>query len=114
MAATLGAFVASSPAHPAMIVAERVPGLQADKPARTVRGRMQPRPGAPEKDVEVAAHEVATDVPSIPAKQARLADDELVLGVVRDGHAIAYPVRYLAQHEVINSEIDDTPVARTW
>ena len=92
---------------------ERTAGEQDPKPDRTVRGRMQPRPGAPEQDVEVGVHQVPTHVPSVRA-EARLADDELVLGVVLEGTAIAYPVRYLAMHEVINSEVGDTAVAPTW
>ncbi len=82
--------------------------------SRTVRGRMQPRPGAPMGDVEVAVHQVPSDLPSVPAASADLRDSDLVLGVVVGGQPVAYPVRYLALFEVVNARVGDTPLAPTW
>ncbi len=81
---------------------------------RTVRGRMQARPGGPMEDVEVAVHEVPTDLPTVPAEEAPLEDDDLVLGVVVDAQAVAFPIRYLAMFEVVDSRVGETPVAPTW
>lgn len=81
---------------------------------RTVRGVMQPRPGAPAEDVEVKVHAVPVDPPSVPASEAKLPDDDLVLGVFVDGKAMAYPVRYLAVSEVVDDRVGTTPLAPTW
>lgn len=87
----------------------------AEKPAqRTVRGVMQTRPGGPLQKAEVAVHPVPTDLPLVPAAEAQLDDAELVLGVVLDGQAVAYPVRYLAMFEVVDARVGKTPVAPTW
>lgn len=81
---------------------------------RTVRGVMQPRPGAPAEEVEVKVHAVPVDPPSVPAAEADLPDDDLVIGVVVDSRAMAYPVRYLALSEVVDDRVGDTPVAPSW
>lgn len=81
---------------------------------RTVRGVMQPRPGAPAEEVEVKVHPVPVDPPSMPAAEAELPDDDLVLGVVVDGQAMAYPVRYLALSEVVDDRVEETPLAPSW
>lgn len=81
---------------------------------QSVRGRMQPRPGAPEEDVEVEVHEVPVNPPSVDADDAGLHDDELVVGVVVDGQPMAYPIRYLATTEVVDDTVGDTALAPTW
>ncbi|MEL6983731.1 MAG: DUF3179 domain-containing (seleno)protein, partial [Actinomycetota bacterium] len=43
-----------------------------------------------------------------------MTDDELVLGVVIDGEAVAYPVRILAHHELANDEIAGVPVSMVY
>ena len=89
-------------------------GMASGDAQRTVRGVMQDRPGAPERLVEVGVHEVPVDPPSVSAAEAALGDDELVLGVVIDGRAMAYPIRYLALTEVVDDRVGDTPLAPTW
>ena len=42
---------------------------------RTVRGVMQPRPGAEAEDVEVKVHPVPVDPPSVAAADAELPDE---------------------------------------
>ena len=64
--------------------------------------------------MEVGVHEVPVDPPSVSAAEAGLADDELVLGVVIDGRAMAYPIRYVAMTEVVDDRVGDTPLAPTW
>ena len=64
--------------------------------------------------MEVGVHEVPVEPPSVAAGEADLADDELVLGVVIDGRAMAYPIRYLATTEVINDRVGETLLAPTW
>ena len=40
-----------------------------------------------------------------------MTDDELVLGVVVDGKAVAYPLRFLARHELANDHINGIPIS---
>lgn len=89
-------------------------GSKAASKPRTVKGAVQVRPGGPQQEVEVAVHPVPVDLPSVPAAEARLKDDELVLGVVVGGRAMAYPIRYLAMYEVVDDRVGDTPLAPTW
>jgi len=51
---------------------------------------------------------------TVAADAVDLQEDELVVGVVLDGQAIAYPVRYLAMSEVVNDRVGDTPIAPSW
>lgn len=81
---------------------------------KTVRGVMQSRPGGPMEEVEVQVHAAPVDLPSVPAAEASLPDDDLVLGVFVDGAAMAFPVRYLALYEVIDQRVGKTPLAPTW
>ncbi len=51
----------------------------------------------------------------LPAAAAEfMTDDELVLGVVVEGEAVAYPVRILAHHELANDEIAGVPVSMVY
>lgn len=51
----------------------------------------------------------------LPASAAEfMTDDELVLGVVVDGEAVAYPVRILAHHELANDVIAGVPVSMVY
>ena len=88
--------------------------LTAQQQERKVRARVQAHPGGPVEDVEMSVHEVPVDPKTVPAEEANLEDDELVLGLVIEGKPIAYPIRYLAMFEVINDRVGDTPVAPTW
>ncbi len=45
------------------------------------------------------------------AQASFMTDEELVLGVVIDDQAVAYPLRFLARHEFANDVIGDIPVA---
>lgn len=81
---------------------------------RTVRGVMQPRPGMPAREVSVGVHESPVDLPSVPASKAGLEEKELVLGVLLDGEAMAYPIRYLALYEVVDHRVGKVPVAPSW
>lgn len=51
-----------------------------------------------------------------PAGNAELTATELVLGVVLNGQARAYPINMLTgpQREIINDTLGDTPIAATW
>jgi hypothetical protein len=46
----------------------------------------------------------------VAAADAYLRDDDLVLSLVRDGDARAYPVRILDHHEIVNDDVGGTPV----
>jgi hypothetical protein len=74
---------------------------------------------------EIRAEEIASVLPrdAIPAivrpelesaEDARLDDEEHVIGVELAGHARAYPVRVLSAHEIVNDEIAGKPYAVTW
>jgi len=47
---------------------------------------------------------------------ANVDDDELVIGVVIDGEARAYPINQLTgpDREIINDELAGTAIAATW
>ena len=85
-----------------------------DGAQKKIRARVQAHPGGPIEDVEMDVHEVPVDPETVTADEATLEDDELVLGLVIEGEAIAYPIRYLAMYEVVNDRVGDTPIAPTW
>lgn len=80
----------------------------------TVEAEVQLRPGGPEREVRMEVLEVPVDPRSVPASEVDLEGDELVLGVVRDGEAVAYPIRFLAQYEVVNDRVGETAIAPSW
>ena len=57
-----------------------------------------------------------TDFPVLAAKDAKLADNELILGVVVAGEARAYPINMLTgpEREIINDELGGRSIAATW
>jgi|GEM_PF-7087573 len=81
---------------------------------KTVRTHVQLRPGGPVKDVDMPVHAAPVDPPSVPADSVVLDDNDLVLGVVVGGRAMAYPVRFLALHEIVNDVVAGTPLTPTW
>jgi hypothetical protein len=85
-----------------------------EPPDRTIHGTLQARPGGPVEEVEVKIHNVPVDLPSVTPAQSNLSDDDLVVGIVVEGQPMAYPVRYLAQHEVVDHRVGSLPVAPTW
>jgi hypothetical protein len=50
----------------------------------------------------------------LPANQASLQDEELVMGLAIDGEAKAYPVTVLRFREMVNDEVAGWPVLVTW
>lgn len=50
----------------------------------------------------------------IPAAQAKLNDDELVLAIALGGEAKAYPITVLNSREMVNDELAGTPILATW
>jgi len=52
----------------------------------------------------------------VSAGEARLGNDDLVIGVVVDGKARAYPVNFMngPLHEVVNDRVGDREIAATW
>ena len=57
-----------------------------------------------------------TDPTIISADQAKLAANELVIGVEVDGHARAYPINQLTgpSREIINDTLGGVAIAATW
>ena len=80
----------------------------------TVRAVVQMEVGGQPREVEMAVHPVPVDPDSVPAGEADLEDREIVLGVVEDGQAMAYPIRYLALSEVLNDRVGQRSLAPTW
>lgn len=85
-----------------------------DEPDHTVRAEVQLRPGGPVEEVDVPVHRAPVDPLSVPAAESDLPAGDLVLGVVEDGRAMAWPIRYLALYEVVNDRVAELPVAPTW
>lgn len=83
-------------------------------PGSTVRATLQTRPGGPLEEVEVPVLENAAELTVAGAAEAQLDDDELVLGVVVEGRARAYPIRYLGRYEVLDDRLAGVAVAATW
>lgn len=49
-----------------------------------------------------------------PEEATYYRDDDRVVGVVFDGHARAYPLRILTQHEIVNDRLGETALAVTY
>ena len=84
------------------------------QPRTTVKANVQMRPGGEREEAEMPVFESPVDLPIVAADASQLADDDLVLGVVVDGAAMAWPIRYLAMYEVVNSRAGKRPLAPTW
>lgn len=82
--------------------------------SKKVRAKVQVRPGGPTVEAEMAVVPSPTDPASVPAAESRLPEEDLVLGVVLDGKARAYPIRFLALYEIVNDRVGNTPVAPSW
>jgi hypothetical protein len=48
------------------------------------------------------------------AEATFLTDDEMVMGVQIDDQAVAFPIRQLAYHHMVNTEVADEPVVATY
>ncbi|GAB4224342.1 MAG: hypothetical protein Kow0062_25960 [Acidobacteriota bacterium] len=74
-------------------------------PADEIRSGGPPRDGIP----------ALTDPPRVAAAQAGwLRDDDRVIGVALGDEAVAYPVRILNWHEIVNDVVGGRPVAVTY
>jgi hypothetical protein len=83
-------------------------------PRTRVRAVAQLQPGGAAAEVDFQVYEVPVNPPSVPLAEAALEDDDLVLGLVLNGQAVAYPVRYLMLCGVINDNVGGLPLAATW
>lgn len=50
----------------------------------------------------------------VPARESRMQDDELVLGIEIKDKAKAYPISILASREMVNDELSGVPILATW
>lgn len=52
----------------------------------------------------------------VESKASSVSDNELVIGVIVDGKARAYPINQLTgpRREIINDTLANTPIAATW
>ena len=75
----------------------------------------QPLPFQDVKEHDMAVINQPDDLAIVSAKEAALADDDLVLGIVLNGKAIAYPIAYLAGREVVNDLVNGAKnLVATW
>ncbi len=81
---------------------------------RKVKAFVQPKPGAAREEIEMTVHPVPVDPPMVSADDAEMDDEEIVLGITLGIHEVAFPIRYLAMFEVVNSHVGKTPVAASW
>ena len=81
---------------------------------RVIRARVQPRPGAEIEEFDMEVHRVPTELTTVEASTAGLADDEIVLGVIVGDQVMAYPIRYLAMYEIVGDRVGTTPIAPSW
>jgi len=81
---------------------------------RTVHAEVQMRPGAEVEITDVPIYASPYDVKNLDPVAAGIEDDDLVLGVVADGQAVAFPVRFLSSYEVVNARVGKLPVAPSW
>lgn len=70
---------------------------------------------SPRKVLPVAIRPI-TDPKIVAADEAKLGPTDLVIGVVIDGQARAYPINQLTgpSREIINDELAGTAIAATW
>ena len=85
-----------------------------DSEKRTIKARVQPRPGAEVQDIEMEIHRVPTELTLMPADSVELDDDDLIVGVVHEGFVAAYPIRFLAQYEIVGDNLNGLPIAPSW
>ena len=83
------------------------------EPPRTVKTTLQTRPGGPPEEAEITIMAAPDHLADVAAVEMDLPDDELVMGVVIEGQAMAYPIRYMGM-EIANHRIGNTPVAPSW
>lgn len=84
-------------------------------------------PTQPSRRLRAGELTLAADIDAIPAIFAEddlfidaeegseeWVDEELIIGVVINGDARAYPIRLLSNHEIVNDTVGGEPVAITW
>ena len=83
--------------------------------------RVAPEPQAPRDRSEFTllrdeGFPLNVDPEIVPADQAPIGDDDIVMGVVINGQARAYPVNYMngPYNEVVNDELGGEAVAPSW
>lgn len=62
---------------------------------------------------EMMFHRV--DSPQVlPAREAKIDDDDMVLAIRSGGHSRAYAIRMMAYHHIVNDRVGDLPVVSTY
>jgi hypothetical protein len=67
-------------------------------------------------DLREEGYPIRTGVPRVAAEDADLRDGDLVLGVVIEGEARAYPVNLMwkPENEVLNDRLGGAAITATW
>lgn len=81
---------------------------------KRVTATVQMRPGGPTEETSMDVFEVPLNPLQVAAEDVQLDDNELVLGVVVNGQAMAYPLRWLALYEALNDQVGNAHLTPTW
>jgi len=98
-----------------------VPGVLTNATARSMNGFDLSNARIPVKEI-LSGGPPRDGIPAIDRPQfwsvsdadGFLRDDDIVLGVARNGHAKAYPLRILVWHEIVNDSVGGDPVVITY
>lgn len=90
--------------------------LWAHQERRAARPYSGPRDLSEMSGYRDAGFPLNVDPEIISAAEAELGDDDLVMGIVIEGQARAYPVNYMngPLNEVVNDTLAGEPIASTW
>lgn len=117
----LGCWVTESPGTEQRAAKVERPGsllppidMETTPVLKKVTAEVQTRPGGPIEEASMDVFEVPVDPLWASADEVRLDDNELVLGVLVDGQAVAYPLRWLSLYEAMNDRVGDAHLTPTW
>ncbi len=80
------------------------------------RQRSEPADRSAFTSPQDARYPLNVDPELLPAAAAAIEDSDLVMGIVINGEARAYPVNYMngPTNEVLNDTLGGTPIAPSW
>ena len=78
--------------------------------------RMIPRDRTDFTHLQEGGFPLNVNLEIIPASEANMADDDLIMGAVINGDARAYPVNYMngPYNEVVNDHLGGLPITPSW
>ena len=116
-----GAVESAAPTATSIPNAGAGPTAESSLPATSRVLDVEPPRGLPDIDVSRYRQLLARDVIRpiydpvfVPASEADTSPNELVMGVVVNGEAKAYPITPLIRREMVNDELGGVPILVTW